>query len=102
MKLNSLDNISDKVLDKLALDYSNEDGFRITDQRKTFSHGKPRGYFLISRETYNFSSSDRLVDFTFIWINNNLWQYNYLNVNCNKIGKWEDPLELLNKLISDD
>jgi len=99
MKLvGSLDNIDEEVLDKLAELYKDEDGFYVTDERKTLSFGKPRGYFLLRRKfRYDSGLSDK--EYCFIWIGRNLWQFSYINVHYKDGGLWEDPLILLNKLL---
>lgn len=96
MVVTSVDNISQEVLDTLVEKYGNDPKYRISDERKQISFGKPREYFLISNHA---KRSD--LEWTFIWIGDNLWQYSYLNTQCNSIGKWESPIDILNKLLND-
>jgi len=98
MKVTSLDNIDDKILDRLVKLYKDDSKIRITDERKKLTFGNAvRGYFLIGCNEALTSTSD--IGFTFIWIHNNLWQYNYINVHCKDRGQWINPIELLNKLL---
>lgn len=96
MVVTSVDNIDQKVLDALVEKYGNDPDYRVTDERKTLSFGKPREYFLISTHA-NRSN----LEWTFIWIGDNLWQFSYLNTECKHIGKWESPIDILNKLLND-
>lgn len=97
MKVKSLDNISDEVLDILAEKYKDDDQFRVTDDRTRQSNGKAREYFLIARRSLIFGDP---LEYTFIWISKNLWQFTYLNTGCNREGIWRDPLEILNELLN--
>lgn len=94
MEVKSLDNIPEKVLDTLVQKYGNDPKYRVRDERKQISFGKPREYFLIS----NHLNIDHL-RWTFIWIDNGLWQFNYLNPQCGNKVTWENPLDILNNLL---
>jgi hypothetical protein len=98
MQVDSLDNISNKVLDTLRDKYKDDPNIRINDDRKSLSFGKSREYFLISKDTADIRDVESL-EWTFIWIGSNLWQYRFLNVHCNTKQGWVDPLELLNSLL---
>lgn len=92
-QLNELDNISNTALDFIKKKFSNK-GYRILDERETLSFGKPKEYFLFSNHI------DRAeVEWAFIWIGGNLWQFRYLNTKCMSKPSWVNPLELLNDLL---
>lgn len=97
MVLESLDNISDDVLDLIKLKFSDKGSYRVLDDRKILSFGKPREYFLFS----NFRGRGNL-EWCFIWIGKNLWQFTYLNTECMSKGGWVNPLDLLNELLNSD
>jgi hypothetical protein len=95
MQLKSIDTISDKVLDRLLEKYGSDPDYRFNDDRKNLSFGKPREYFLFSNHT-----GRARLEWTFIWIKGGLWQFHYLNTECdNGEERWVDPLELLNSLL---
>lgn len=95
MQVTSVDNIDNKVLDKLKELYQGVDQYRVVDNRERLSFGKRREYFLISNH------QDRGdVEWTFIWIGKNLWQFTYCNVQCMSEAKWKNPLDLLNELLN--
>lgn len=91
----TVDNISKETLDKLVELYKDKKGFRINDDRETLIGGKPREYFLIGYENREVSG----VEFTFIWIGSNLWQFRYCNIHCGTEANWKNPQELLNELL---
>lgn len=95
MKVTSLDNIDQKVLDTLVEKYKDDPKYKVLDDRKKLSFNKPREYFLICK--YRKGVWDR--EWTFIWIGDNLWQFSYLNTECMSRSKWVSPVELLNKLL---
>ena len=97
MEVKSLDNIPSKVLDMLVEKYRDDDQFRINDDRTKQSHGEAREYFLISKKSIFFEDP---LEYTFIWIGKNLWQFTYLNTGCKREGIWRDPLEVLNELLN--
>jgi len=98
MIITSIDNISEEVLDLLKLKYSDENLFSIIDNRKKISLGKKQEYFLLQKKPdYTLDSDD--IEYTFIWIGNNIWQYTFLNINCTTQGLWRDPLKILNNLL---
>jgi hypothetical protein len=88
--LETLDNISSKILDLIKEKYSNKEGFRVIDDREEMNFGRKKEYFLFEK------GRD---DFSFIWINNNLWQFRYCNINCSYEGNWKNPVEILNELL---
>ena len=96
MKLTSLENIPEKVLDTLVEKYGNDPNYRVNDDRARLSFGKRREYFLISNHLNRAS-----LEWTFIWIDNGLWQFRYLNTQCGQKVAWENPLDILNKLLND-
>jgi hypothetical protein len=98
MKVTSLDNINQKVLDALVEKYKDDPIYRISDERKSLSFGKPREYFLIANDGRGRNSNP---EWTFIWIGDNLWQFRYINTQCNSKSKWENPIDILNKLLND-
>jgi len=95
--ITSLDNISDKDLDKIKEKYKDHKGYVIRDERKELSFGKPKEYFLFGSADRSIHEND--IEFTFIWIKNNLWQYRYLNIHCSEKAAWINPLALLNELL---
>lgn len=95
MVVESVDNISQKVLDTLVEKYGSNPEYRVVDERTKMSFGKSREYFLISNYVKR-----RDYEWTFIWIGDNLWQYSYLNTRCTSFGKWESPIDILNKLLN--
>lgn len=96
MEVTSVDNISQEVLDTLVERYKDDPKYRLIDDRKTISLGKPREYFLISND----GLGRRDLEWTFIWIGKNLWQFRYLNTQCSHKSKWENPLDILNNLLT--
>lgn len=92
MKIESLDNISNEVLDEIVRKYGDNPNYRVLDDRKKISFGKPREYFLFS----NYKGRGEM-EWTFIWIGNNLWQFSYVNTLCKSEAKWKDPLIILNE-----
>ena len=96
MKVDSLENIPEKVLDALAEKYGDNPAYRVTDERANISLGKRREYFLISNDGRTRKGFG--AEWTFIWIDNGLWQFRYLNTQPNK-ARWVNPLELLNSLL---
>jgi len=98
MQVDSLDNISNEVLDTLRDKYKDDPNIRINDDRESLSFGKTRDYFLISKDDSNITDIESF-EWTFIWIGNNLWQYRFLNVHCKSGSGWVDPLKLLNELL---
>lgn len=100
MKPITVDNISNETLDLLKAKYEGVTGFRINDDRKTISFGKPKEYFLIEyRETQK--ANAYTPEFCFIWIGTNLWQFRYTNVFCTSAPHWVNPTTLLNNLLKD-
>jgi len=97
-EFNIIDNIDQKVLDILVEKYKDDPNYFISDERKTLSFDKPREYFLIRKQPL--AAMQDGVEFTFIWIGDNLWQYRYLNTKCRSQSKWINPTELLNSLIN--
>lgn len=91
MKLKKLDNISDEILDKIKNKYQNNSNYRVIDKLSTF---KKERYFLFSNH-----KSRAELEWTFIWIGPNLWQFSYLNTHCVSKGLWKSPLEILNEKI---
>jgi hypothetical protein len=94
MEIQSLDNISEKVLDALAEKYKDDPTIKVMDERKILSFGKPREYFLIRNHNRRAD-----LEWTFIWIGDNLWQFSYMNTQCGQKASWVDPLTLLNSLL---
>ena len=92
MQVESLDNISNEVLDLIKSKFGNNPEYSVIDNRGEVVFGKKRKYFLFSCGRDNF---------TYIWINNNLWQYRFCNIKCSQIALWENPLDILNKLLDD-
>lgn len=91
-----IDNISEEVLDQLAEKYTDHDEFTVLDERKKLSFGEPREYFLIRKNLKTISG----VEYCFIWIGCNLWQFSYVNTACKSEGTWKNPIELLNELLN--
>lgn len=94
--VNSLDNISNTMLDFIKDKFKDREGYRIIDDRDSTSFGKRREYFLLSNNSLN---NRARIEWSFIWIGNNLWQFNYCNTNCNSQANWKNPLDLLNELL---
>lgn len=95
IELKSLENISNEVLDKIVELYGDNPQYRVLDERKKTVFNKPREYFLFANH------SDReYVEWTFIWIGNNLWQFTYSNALCKTKPQWRNPLELLNEQLN--
>lgn len=92
----SVDNINNSTLDKLHVTYKKRKGFKVVDHRLTISSGKPREYFLLRY----FGDKNTEIEFTFIWVGPNLWQYKYLNKRCITGANWIDPEILLNQLLN--
>lgn len=98
MRVESLDNISDEVLDYLRDTYQHKKGFRVNDDRKGKLGREDRNYFLINNDGRSLKDTDG-VEYTFIWIDNNLWQYRFVNVYVSSKGLWKSPLQVLNELL---
>ena len=102
-KLSNLDNIPEEYLERIKELYlDNTKEYRISDERKEICafKKKPRKYFLFSNcgPNISFFNNNANIQFTFIWIENNLWQFSYVNPNTSQ-SNWENPLDLLNKLL---
>ncbi|WZE63548.1 hypothetical protein PANI_CDS0028 [Maribacter phage Panino] len=97
MEIKSLDKIDENVLDKIVELYKDNPQYRVSDERKSISFGKPREYFLFEKRDK--SISDKEVEWTFIWIHGDLWQFRYLNTHVGNMQGWVDPLILLNDLL---
>lgn len=95
-KLENLDNITDETLDLIVEKFKNNKQFRIVDDRKKIVFDKPREYFLFANSGFNMNRS---LEWTFIWIGKNLWQFRYCNTECNYKSSWKNPLDLLNELL---
>lgn len=98
ISINSLDNISETMLDFIKKKFDNNPNFRIIDDRKTISFGKPKEYFLFANNSANGLRAN--LEFTFIWIGGNLWQFSYCNTECLTKPSWKNPLDLLNELLN--
>ena len=96
-ELKSVDNIDNEILDKLVKLYGKNKSIVIYDDRKTDSFGKPREYFLIRNKTF---MDENQMEWSFIWIGNNLWQFSYCNIHCKTEGHWKNPVDLLNELLN--
>lgn len=91
MELKSLDNIPNESLDRLKELYKDDKNFRIIDERgKIDSFGNRKEYFF-------FATSVVGVEWKFIWVGNNLWQFTYYSPPCRYKKEWEDPLGFINK-----
>ena len=102
-KLTSLDNIPEEYLDRIKELYLDDNQkYNISDERKEICafKRKSREYFLFSNcgPGISFFKNDTRIEFTFIWIENNLWQFRYLNPHTSE-SNWENPVDLLNKLL---
>ena len=95
-QIKSLENISSETLDKIVEKYKDNKGFRINDDRERISRGKKSGYFLFAN---NSMGMNKTVEWTFIWIGCNLWQFRYCNTSCTSTASWKNPLDLLNELL---
>lgn len=69
MKVQSLENIPNKVLDRIVELYSNDDNFRVIDERELLRCGEKKEYFLFAKDK-NFGD----LQWCFIWISNNISQ----------------------------
>ena len=88
--LETLDNIPSEILDLIKEKYSNKEGFKVIDDREKMNFGRKKEYFLFEK------GRD---DFSFIWIDNNLWQFRYCNVKCSYESNWKNPVEILNEFL---
>ena len=95
MKLNTVEPITDDILDKIKEHYDGKDGYYINDHD---SNGDR--YFLIRKDHWLVGKRDP-VEISIIWIGPNIWQYRYLNTECVEHAKWLGPLEFVNELIKD-
>lgn len=93
-QLTELDNIPEKVFDLIVKEFGNNPNYKVVDGRKTLFHNGYREYFLFSNRV---GRGD--LEWTFIWIHNNLWQFSYINSRVQTRRLWENPLDLLNKLL---
>jgi hypothetical protein len=98
ISVNSLENISETMLDFIKKKFDDNPNFHIIDDRKRMAFGKPKEYFLFTNNTANGLRAN--LEFTFIWINNNLWQFTYCNTECVNKPSWKNPLDLLNELLN--
>lgn len=96
-KLKTLNNIPEEVLDTLRDKYSDAPYFRVNDDRDRVAFNRRRGYFLISKDH---SKGESTIEFTFIWIDNNIWQIRFLNTGCSENGVEFDPLATINELLN--
>lgn len=97
-KLESLDNITDEVLDLIVEKLGDKSGIRVLDDRETITFEKKREYFLVSNNGISMRRHES-VEWTFIWIGKNLWQFTYCNTLCMREDNWKNPLDLLNELL---
>jgi len=96
MKVTTLENISEEVLDYIKDNLSVK--YRVSDKRASIIFGKRREYFLFSNDSM---SRNENVEWCFIWIDNGLWQFSYCNTLCSTEPNWKNPLDLLNELLNE-
>ena len=92
MEVQSLENIPNKVLDRIVELYSNDDNFRVIDERELLRCGEKKEYFLFAKDK-NFGD----LQWCFIWISNNIWQFSFGNPSCSHSPEWQNPLDILNE-----
>ena len=96
IKIESIDNISNEVLDLLKEKLEGKSAYRVNDDRQQIVYGKKREYFLIA--------NDRVlndgIEWTLIWIGRNLWQYRYCNRYCTYKAQWKNPVDIVNEILA--